>query len=547
MNENTTISDYLIQRLQDVGIKHIFGVPGDYILAFFKELENSPIGVINTSDEQGAGFAADAYARTSGIGAVCITYSVGGLKVANTTAQAFAEKSPVLVISGSPGLNERTRDPLLHHKVKDFDTQLNIFRELTVAATALEDPRTACAEIDRVIDAVLRFKRPGYIEIPRDMVGVKLPDCRPEPQGERISPPKVLKEAVDEAVEFINRAKHPVLLAGVELSRFRLQDKLRELADTTGFPVAVTPLAKSVISENHPGYIGVYEGAMGREEVTNLVESSDALLMLGTFLTDVNLGICTAQLERGRSIYATSEKTFIRYHNYDGLRLEDVLDGLLDSRLRRRKIKKLPRPVRPKPVIPTQDGNLSVEFVFDRLSRFVDEKTVVLADPGDAMFAGMDMVLPDGAEFISPAYYTSLGFAVPAALGVQTARPHKRPLVLVGDGAFQMTGMELSTIARFGLNPVIILLNNRGYGTERPMIDGRFNDVLDWEYSRIPEILKSGRGWKVATQVEFENALREAKEYTDGFTLIDVQIDQRDISKPLQRLTASLGKRARAE
>src|SRR5580692_3963261 len=164
------IGDYLIERLRKLGVRHVFGVPGDYVLGFYDRLQKSPLRIVNTCDEQAAGFAADAYARVQGLGAVCITYCVGGLKVANATAQAYAEKSPVVVISGSPGMKERDKNPLLHHKVRDFDTQFKIFEQITAASTVLEDAQTAQKEIDRVLEAALRYKRPVYIEIPRDMV-----------------------------------------------------------------------------------------------------------------------------------------------------------------------------------------------------------------------------------------------------------------------------------------------------------------------------------------------------------------------------------------
>ena len=164
------IGEYLIKRLSDYGAGHVFGVPGDYVLSFFHLLESSSLQIVNTCDEQGAGFAADAYARVKGWGAVCITYCVGGLKVANTTAEAYAEKSPVVVISGAPGMRERAKNPLLHHKVKEFDTQKKVFEQLTVASTVLSDPQTAFQEIDRVIRASLKYKRPVYIELPRNLV-----------------------------------------------------------------------------------------------------------------------------------------------------------------------------------------------------------------------------------------------------------------------------------------------------------------------------------------------------------------------------------------
>jgi len=314
MSKLHTISSYLIHKLYTHGVRHIFGVPGDYVLGFYKELENSRVEVINTCDEQGAGFAADAYARVSGLGAVCVTYCVGGLKVANTTAQAFAEKSPVVVISGAPGTNERTKKPLLHHKIRDFDTQLKVFEQLTVASTVLNDPQTACSEIDRVFSACLRYKRPVYIELPRDMISV--PASPPQQPHEviRSSDPNALREALHEARDIINAAKKPVIIAGVELHRFGLQDMLLALLEESKIPVASTILSKSVIVENHPQYLGVYEGAMGREEVREYVESSDCLILLGVFMSDVNLGIFTAHLDQGKSISVTSEKVSIQYH-----------------------------------------------------------------------------------------------------------------------------------------------------------------------------------------------------------------------------------------
>src|SRR5512138_3324171 len=172
MKASLSIGEYLIQRLLAHGVRHVFGIPGDYVLGFYDLLEKSRLRLVNTCDEQGAGFAADAYARVRGMGVVCVTYCVGGLKVANTTAEAFAEKSPVVVISGAPGIKEREKNPLLHHKVREFDTQLKVFQQFTVASTVLSDAQTAFEEIDRVLHAALRFKRPVYIELPRDMVNV---------------------------------------------------------------------------------------------------------------------------------------------------------------------------------------------------------------------------------------------------------------------------------------------------------------------------------------------------------------------------------------
>ena len=545
MNTAHTVSSYLIDQLYTKGVRHIFGVPGDYVLGFYYELDHSKLQVINTCDEQGAGFAADAYARVSGLGVVCITYCVGGLKVANTTAQAFAEKSPVVVISGAPGTNERIKRPLLHHKVREFDTQLKVFEQLTVASTVINDPQTACREIDRVLNAALRHQRPVYIELPRDMISISVNPYQ-QPREEMIpSDAQVLQEALHEAIDIINAAKKPVIIAGVELHRFGLQDILLRLLENTRIPVASTLLSKSVIRENHPRYLGVYEGAMGREEIRKYVESSDCLILLGTFMTDINLGIFTAHLEQSRSIYATSEKVSIHYHTYEGIYMEDFMRGLLKANIRRREDIDIPRPPSPVNPNPVFEKQITVEYLFQRLNAFLDDNTVVIADPGDAMFAAIDMTIHSAARFLSPAYYTSLGFAVPASIGLQMAKPKLRPLVLVGDGAFQMSGMELATVARFDLNPIIVVLNNRGYGTERPMLDGCFNDIHLWQYSRIPEVLNAGKGFDVKTEDQLEEALQEARKNTDSFSILDVHIDPQDRSLALQRLTDALGKRVK--
>ena len=210
-----SIADYLIRRLQDYGIGHVFGIPGDYVLAFYAQLCKSPIQVVGCTREDNAGFAADAYARIHGMGAACVTYCVGGLSLANSIAGAYAEKSPVVVITGSPGMRERINNPLLHHRVRDFRTQLEVFEKLCVAATELSDPLIAFREIDRVLAAVARYKRPGYIEIPRDMVKV-VPDV---PYRYAFPPlasnAEALAEAADEAAEWISRARKPVIIAGV--------------------------------------------------------------------------------------------------------------------------------------------------------------------------------------------------------------------------------------------------------------------------------------------------------------------------------------------
>jgi len=541
-----SIGDYLIKRLQECGVRDIFGIPGDYVLAFYAKLEKSPINVVGCTREDCAGFAADAYARINGIGAVCVTYCVGGLSLCNSIAGAYAEKSPVVVISGSPGLRERSGNPLLHHKVKDFHTQWEVFRRLCGADAALNDPTVAFREIDRVLGTVLRYRRPGYIELPRDIVGAVPPGPYTPSSKEPVSDPAVLAEAVAEATRRIAESQRPVILADVEVHRFNLQERLLALAEGAGIPMASTILGKSVISETHPLFVGIYEGAMGREEVTRFVEDSDCVIFLGGFMTDINLGIYTANLDPGRCIYATSESLRISHHHYHGVLFADFLDGLVAAGL---KAPKRSLPARPKCAAAQFELRphepITIRRLIARLNQALDDNTVVIADVGDALFASSELVIRRQTEFLSPAYYASMGFAVPAALGVGFARRDLRSIVLVGDGAFQMTGMELSNIVRHGFNPIVIVLDNKGYGTERLLHAGwhKFNDIQPWQYHRLPEVLGGGTGYEVRTEGEFDQALDAALRDTSAMSLIQVHLPVDDCSQALERLGRRLGER----
>lgn len=252
-----TIGEYIIERLHELGVGHIFGIPGDYVLGLYKLLESSPIELVGMTREDSAGFAADAYARLKGLGCVCVTYCVGGLSTANSIAGAYAEKSPVVVLTGSPGLSERARNPMLHHKVRDFSTQHEVFRQITIASAILDDPLTAFREIDRVLAAAVRYKRPVYLEVPRDLVNARM--IAPHKPHPAIPPsdPEALREALDEASAMIQRAQRPVILADVEVHRFGLQGDVLKLAEETGMPIASTILGKSVVPEAHPQFAGV--------------------------------------------------------------------------------------------------------------------------------------------------------------------------------------------------------------------------------------------------------------------------------------------------
>jgi indolepyruvate decarboxylase len=303
--------------------------------------------------------------------------------------------------------------------------------------------------------------------------------------------------------------------------------------------MAATMLGKGVVGDTHPLYMGLYEGAIGREEITRYVEASDCVVMLGTFMTDINLGIYTAELDIGDCIYVTSEQLRIRHHHYHDVRLDDFMQRLVERGLSRE---------RPQPEAPTEWNREAFELqpkepititrLMRRLDEQLDDGTIVIADVGDALFASTELTTHNRTEFLAPAYYTSMGFAVPAALGAQTARPEARVIAVVGDGAFQMTGMELSTIVRQRMPVIVIVLDNGGYGTERLLHPGefKFNDIHPWQYSQLPAVLGGGTGYEVRTEGDFDRALNAAWQDRGGPSVLHVYLDPADRSRALAKL-----------
>jgi indolepyruvate decarboxylase len=543
--DRPAIGEYLIRKIFGQGARHVFGVPGDYILNFYARLEKSPLQVVNTCDEQGAGFAADAYARLHGLGVVCVTWNVGGFKVLNPVAGAYAEESPLLVIAGAPGWQERQKYPLLHHKAKEYDDQSRIFEHVTVASAVIRDPSEAYQDIDRVLSAIVYHKRPGFIELPRDMVDVvpdvEIPHTTQEIPGHDNRLPD---DVANKVVNAINASERPVIIAGVEIARYNLEPALQSIADKASIPVVSTFLGKSAVSEKSPQFLGVYAGIVGDDDIRRYVESSDCIILLGVLMTDVNMGANTAVLDPDKRIVLSADHCAIGQKSYP------VPGLLLLPEIARKEFivhdrSAAPAPVRERtPAFSPSDAKLTTAGLFLALNSFVGEKTVLIADVGDAALLSLDVTIPEPGGFLCPVYYSSLGFSVPAAIGVQAACPDLRPLVLCGDGAFQMTGMEISTAGRYRMNPVVIVLNNSGFGTERPMIDGVFNDVAAWRYHRIPEIIGCGKGFLIRTEKDLADALKEAQALQE-LSLLEVMLDPDDISPQLRRLCERFAKGAR--
>jgi len=531
----------LLDALKSHGAREIFGIPGDFALPFFREIERTRTLPLHTlSHEPGVGFAADAAARyRSGLSVAAVTYGAGALNMVNPTAQAYAEKSPVVIISGAPGAAEGQHGLGLHHQVKHLDSQHLIYKELTAAQAVLNDAATAPAEIVRVLAAARRLSRPVYIELPRDMVGVPV---QPVPMPVAETPTTdAAAAAAREILDRLERARNPALLLCVEVRRYGLEAKVAELARKLRIPTATTFMARGILAGSDAPLIGTYLGLAGDPSIRETIESSDALLMLGVILCDTNFGVSEKLIDRRNSILAFDRAVRFGHHLYPEIALADLVDALLTIAKPLGEARRAFEPDYPSglvrdgsPILPS-DIACAVNDLFAARGRMP-----IASDMGDCLFTAMDIV---NTELVAPAYYATMGPGIPMGLGLQVASG-KRPLILVGDGAFQMTGWELGNARRLGLNPIVLLFNNTAWGMLKVFqSETRYNDLDDWRFADIAPSL-GGIGRRVATRAALADALAAAHADTASWQLVEIMIPRGEYSRTLTRFVAAAKKRS---
>jgi len=531
------VAEALLHGLKSYGAGEIFGIPGDFALPFFKVAEESRILPLHTlSHEPAVGFAADAAGRFRGtIGVAAVTYGAGAFNLVNAVSGAFAEKSPVVVISGAPGRLESRSGLLLHHQGRTLDTQFRVYQEITCAQARLDDPATAPAEIARVLSAAIEQARPVYLELPRDMVGVPcgpVPPYRPTPPD-----PEALAACADEIMARLAAARGPVVMVDVEVRRYGLEAKVAELTRALGIPVVTTFMGRGLLSTADAPLAGTYLGVAGDPAVTALVEESDGLLLLGVILSDTNFGVNAGQLDLRRTIQALDRQVAMGFHQYRDIPLAALVDALL-ARARplgaadRAAPPSYPRglasnaaPIRP------DDVAKGVNDLFDRHGPMP-----IASDIGDCLFTAMEIAQTD---LTAPGYYAGMGYGVPAGIGAQLATG-RRTLILVGDGAFQMTGWELGNCRRLGIDPIVILFNNESWEMLRAFQpESAFNDLDDWRFAEMARSL-GGEGRRVTTRAELAAALEHAAATRGKFQLIEAMIPRGAMSATLSRFVAGV-------
>jgi indolepyruvate decarboxylase len=548
MKTRMQIGDYLVAYLRKLGVTHLFGIPGDLVIQLFMKF-GKPRGmqVMTFSHEPGAGFAVDGYARATGkIGVLCVTYGAGGHNVVNSVAGSFSERVPILVISGGPGEEKRKLGVLIHHQAKEIESQFHIFQEITCAAKIINDPRTAATDIDEVVHKIWLHQQPGYIEIHQDMVDreIEVPREILDWDGKLAyahSDPRKVEEAARETTARFTRARKPAVIVGIETFRYKLQREIVDLVEKMGAPCMTTVLAKGAFPMDHPQHMGVNIGTISPPPIRERVDEADLVLNLGTLLTDMNLGSRLPTLPREKSIWAVQNKVDISYHTYTDVTLRDYVKTLLKAPLKQHheKVEYCDNLVLQPPGDARQ---IQVSDMLWEVNKFLQGRKgyMVVAESGDMLFAGLEIKVGHSGGYLAQGYYASMGFGVPGALGAQIGTG-QRPLVLCGDGAFQMTGPEISHAPRYRLNPIVILMNNGGWGIFRPVTERQ--DLLtlpSWPYAELAEAW-GGKGFRVQTVGELRVALAKAAEIP-SFVIIEVMVEPNDLSPvTIKYIKASVG------
>ncbi len=527
------LSQALLHALHDHGARELFGLPGDFILAFFRQVETSGILPLYTlSHEPAVGFAADASARYyKRLGVAAVTYGAGALNMVNAVASSYAEKVPLVVISGAPGAAERTSGYLLHHQARTLDSQLAIFREITCDQVVLNDPARAAQDLARVLANCLAQSRPVYIELPRDLV--MAPCERVARLPAPVVDPRTLAACAHAVLARLSQASAPLLLVGVEIRRFGIEHKVARLAALLGIPVATTFMGRGLLAETDAPLLGTYLGLAGPGPLADAVEQSDALLMLGVIVSDTNFGVSGQKIDLHDSILACDGAVTMNYQVYPGVPLDALVEAMLEQG------QALAAPSQPieLPVYPaglTRDGGTIAPRDIARALNDVlaaHPGTPLASDIGDCLFTALDIAHTD---LVAPGYYATMGYGVPAGMGMQ-AGGAGRPIILVGDGAFQMTGWELGNCQRYGWDPIVIVFNNQSWEMLRAFEpNAGFTDLSDWHFADMAPAL-GGRGRRVSTRAELGAALDVAMSRRGRFELIEVMIPRGVVSSTLER------------
>ncbi|XP_057806269.1 pyruvate decarboxylase 1-like isoform X2 [Salvia miltiorrhiza] len=546
---DATLGRHVARRLVQIGVEDVFTVPGDFNLTLLDHLIAEP-GLTNVGccNELNAGYAADGYARARGVGACVVTFTVGGLSVINAIAGAYSENLPVICIVGGPNTNDYGTNRILHHTIglPDFSQELKCFKPVTCYQAVVNNLDDAHEQIDRAISIALMESKPVYISISCNLPGLPHPTFARDPIPFALSPRSSnklgLEAAVNAAAEFLNKAVKPVMIGGPKLRLAKAGRAFVELADACGYAVGVMPSAKGLVPEHHPRFIGTYWGAVGTPFCGEIVESADAYLFAGPIFNDYSSVGYSLLLKKEKAIIVQPDRVVIGSGPAFGcVLMKDFLQELAKKVTKNTtafdNYKRIYVPEGHPPKSEPKEP-LRVNVLFQHVQKMLTADTAVIAETGDSWFNCQKLKLPEGCGYEFQMQYGSIGWSVGATLGYAQSVPKKRVISCIGDGSFQVTCQDVSTMIRCAQKSIIFLINNGGYTIEVEIHDGPYNVIKNWNYTGLVDAIWNGEGncWTTKVQCEeelvaaIETAMGEKK---DCLCFIEVICHKDDTSKEL--------------
>lgn len=542
-----TVGNYILDRLAELGVDKIFGVPGDFNLFFLDDvLAHGKLDWVGNANELNAGYAADGYARVRGLGALVTTYGVGELSAINATAGSFAENVPVIHIVGAPSLTAQNSHLRMHHTLGDGDFKhfMRMASEVSAAVAAIH-PATAASDIDRVLRSAVIHRKPGYLMLPVDVSTMPAtPPTQPLDVDIRLSSPTI-EETFRQAAKDFMQGKKVTVLADIMTERLGAVEEVRALVTETGFPFASLMWGKAILDETEPNFAGIYVGGLSAENTRTAVETADVLICAGVEFTDTTTGIYSHSIDFGRVINISAESTSIAGRHYAPLTMSRALSILkevsLELGLSGTDFEAAPAE---EPLPQITDETLTQDVLWRVLSSNLDSKNTVVVDMGTSFFGMATRKFPKDSRFIGMPLWGSIGYSIPALLGAAMADQESRGVLMVGDGSAQLTIQEIGTIIREQVNPVIFLINNDGYTIERSIhgVTAAYNDITTYDWSKIPGAFggtdENTVVLRASTVREFDEACRVARETRDKLVFVEVITAPMDMPELLEKFGA---------
>ena len=510
-----TVIQYLLHRLKQLGIRDIFGVPGDFAFPINNAIcDDKELHWIGCCNELNAAYAADGYARINGMSALSTTFGVGELSALCGIAGSYAEHDLVFHIVGMPKMQVQKRHAIVHHSLGDGE--YSIFMDMAtpvVCASTMLTPENCVEEVERVIEAALENRQPVYIAIPHDYVNADISSFTAPERVPVKSDPATLEKVVSIIAGKLSNAKQACVMPGFLVDRFGLKDLTTAVINASGLPYATMALDKSVLDETNPSYMGLYIGQLINPEIREFVESCDCILAIGTILSDVNMGMFTAKLDKSRIINIMPSSVHIGHTDYVNVQVIDVLEELTRRLNKRTDIKGPVARHLATPEVSAEDP-ITADYLYAKYAEFFKPDDIIIADSTSSFYGLLPVPLPKGVKFQGQMLWGAIGWATPASFGTALAAPDRRVILITGEGSHQMTAQEISQFYRYGLKPIIFVLNNHGYLIERMLskkLDYCYNDIAEWQYHKLPEVLGCN-DWitrKVSTCDDLDRVMRE--------------------------------------